>query len=301
MVSPDKSNGLWSPTDWSYEEAFSRNRGLVSSNEQQRLRESRVAIPGMGGVGGMHLMTLARMGIGKFRIADHDEFACGNFNRQFGAIIDNIGRKKADVLLESAKGVNPEAEIESMGGKITPENIDQFLDDVDFVVDALDFFAFDARRMLFREAAKRGIWVVTAGPIGFSTAWLAFDPNGMPFDTYFDMHDKMEPVDFFAAFVIGLTPRGTHGPYFDYSCVEASGRGPSVAAACRLAAGVVGSEAIKIILGRGKVRAAPYYQQFDAYRYILRRGWMPWGNRNPIQRLKRIYLRRYMLKLGYGQ
>lgn len=286
---------------WDYNEAFQRNRGLISPDEQTRLQNCRVAIPGMGGVGGLHLMTLSRMGIGKFRIADADKFAVGNFNRQFGATIENVGRAKAEVLAESAGGVNPEAEIETLNEFITHENIDSFLDGVDLVIDALDFFAFEARRMLFREAAKRGIWVLTAGPIGFSTAWLAFDPNGMTFDRYFDFREGMQPVDEFAAFVVGLTPRATHPPYFDYSFVEPSGRGPSVAAACRLAAGVVGIESIKILLGRGKVRAAPYYNQFDVYRYLFRRGWMPMGNRNPLQRLKRRILRGRMIQLGYIQ
>ena len=282
-------------------QAFSRNLGLISPEEQERLRHCRVAIPGMGGVGGMHLMTLARMGIGKFRIADPDKFESGNFNRQFGATIENIGRLKAEVLAESARGVNPESDIDVMNQFVTQDNVEQFLDGADLVVDALDFFAFDARRMLFREAARRGLWVITAGPIGFSTAWLAFDPKGITFDQYFDLTDGMAPVDLFAAFVVGLTPRSTHVPYFDYSYVDQSGQGPSVAAACRLAAGVVGVESIKILLGRGKVRAAPCYSQFDAYRCLLRKGWMPMGNRNPIQRFKRYVLRKRMIQLGYGQ
>ena len=287
--------------EWSYEQAFSRNLGLINPQEQQRLRQCRVAIPGMGGVGGMHLMTLARMGVGKFRIADADHFEAGNFNRQFGATIGNIGRPKAEVLAESAKGVNPEADLEFSNEFVTPGNVDHFLDGVDLVVDAVDFFAFEARRMLFREAARRGIWMLTAGPIGFSTAWLAFDPGGMSFDDYFDLRDGMAPVDQFAAFAIGLAPRSTHVPYFDFSYVDQSGRGPSVAAACGLAAGVVGAEAVKILLHRGHVRAAPCYAQFDAYRYLLRKGRMPMGNRNPLQRLKRHILRKRMLALGYGQ
>ena len=249
----------------------------------------------------MHLMTLARMGVGKFRIADADEFEAGNFNRQFGATLANLGRPKAEVLAESAKGVNPEAELEFLTEFVTAENVDRFLDGIDLLVDAVDFFAFESRRMLFREAARRGIWVVTAGPIGFSTAWLAFDPGGMTFDDFFDLRDGMDAVDQFAAFAIGLAPKSTHIPYFDFSCVDQSGRGPSVAAACRLAAGVVGAEAVKILLHRGHVRAAPCYAQFDAYRCLLRKGRIPMGNRNPLQRFKRHILRRRMLALGYGK
>ena len=284
---------------WNYDTAFSRNLGLIAPEEQARLRRSRVAIPGMGGVGGIHLITLARMGIGRFRIADADRFEVANFNHQFGASMPNVGRPKVEVMAEAVAGVNPSVEIDCCGDFIAAENVAAFLQDVDLVVDAVDFFAFETRRMLFREAAARGIWVITAGPIGFSTAWLAFDPAGMTFDEYFDFRDGMSAVDQFAAFTVGLAPRSTHLPYFDLSYVDSSGRGPSVAAACALAAGVVGAEAVRILLGHGGVRAAPRYAQFDAYRCLLRKGRIFLGNRNPIQRLKRRFLKKKMLELGY--
>lgn len=249
----------------------------------------------------MHLMTLTRMGIGKFRIADADEFEVKNFNRQFGASLENLGRQKGEVMAGLARAVNPELDIAVLAEFVTQANIDSFLSDVDLVVDSVDFFAFEARRLLFREAQRRGIWVLTAGPVGFSTAWLAFDPRGMTFDEYFDLKDGMENVDLFCAFALGLAPRSTHVPYFDFSYVEASGRGPSVSCACQLAAGVVGAEAAKILLGRGPVRAAPCYSQFDAYRYLLRKGRLRMGNRNPMQLLKRRIMRRKMLQLGYGR
>jgi molybdopterin/thiamine biosynthesis adenylyltransferase len=288
-------------SDWNYDEAFSRNLGLISPTEQSRLRDCRVAIPGMGGVGGNHLITLARLGVGKFRIADADSFEVKNFNRQFGSMVETLGCSKAEVLKGFAQGVNPELEIDALNEFVTSDNVDQFLDGVDLLIDSVDFFAFEARRMLFREARNRGIWVITAGPIGFSTAWLVFDPNGMSFDEYFDLRDGMEPVDMFCAFALGLAPRSTHLPYFDFSYVDASGRGPSVAAACSLASGVVGAEAIKILLRRGKVRAAPCYAQFDAHRCLLRKGRLWMGNRNPIQLLKRSIMRRKMIELGYGR
>jgi molybdopterin/thiamine biosynthesis adenylyltransferase len=289
------------PNGWNYAEAFSRNLGLISPSEQEKLRHCRIAIPGMGGVGGMHLMTLARMGIGKFRIADSDVFEVKNFNRQFGATIDNLGVEKAPVMANAAASVNPEIEIDTLTEFVTTDNIDAFLDGVDLVVDAVDFFAFDARRMIFREARKRGIWTITAGPVGFSTAWLIFDPNGMSFDEYFDLKDKMDAVDLLCAFGVGLCPRGTHYPYFDLSYLDSSGRGPSVAAACQLASGVVGVEAIKILLGRGGIRPAPYFAQFDAHRCLLRTGKLRFGNRGPLQRLKRYIIRKRMISLGYGK
>ncbi|WP_164103312.1 ThiF family adenylyltransferase [Candidatus Laterigemmans baculatus] len=286
---------------WNYEEAFSRNLGLISPSEQARLRNCRVAIPGMGGVGGLHLMTLVRMGIGKFRIADADQFSLGNFNRQFGSSVETIDEFKAEVLAAAARGVNPQLELDVRTSFVDVSNVDAFLEGVDLLVDAVDFFAFDARRMLFREARKRGIWAVTAGPIGFSTAWMTFSPQGMSFDDYFDLHDEMDSLERFIAFALGLAPLATHIPYFDFSYVDrASGRGPSVAAACCLAAGVVGAEAVKILLGRGTVRSAPHFHQFDAYRYLLKHGRLRWGNRGPIQKLKRRIMRRRLIQLGFS-
>jgi tRNA A37 threonylcarbamoyladenosine dehydratase len=70
------------PEQFDYSSAFSRNIGWVTADEQAKLRDSRVAIAGLGGVGGPHLLTLARLGVGKFNIADFDRFELQNFNRQ---------------------------------------------------------------------------------------------------------------------------------------------------------------------------------------------------------------------------
>jgi molybdopterin/thiamine biosynthesis adenylyltransferase len=282
---------------WSYEQAFCRNLGLLSAAEQERLRESRVAIAGLGGVGGVHLMTLARLGIGKFAIADPDVFETANFNRQAGASIAALGRAKVDVMAELARGVNPELEIRAWREAVTPENIDEFLRDVDLVVDGVDFFALDARRRLFAEARRRGVWAHTAGPIGFSAAWLSFDPGGMSFDAYFDLRDNQSALEQLIAFAVGLTPKATHLAYLDLSKVKPeAGVGPSSALACQLCSGVAAAEALKILLRRGVVRAAPYYFQFDAYRQKFCRGRLRAGNRHPWQRVKRRWLLRRFAK-----
>src|SRR5437879_10357941 len=92
---------------FSYEEAFGRNLGWVTAAEQQILRGKRVAIAGLGGVGGSHLLTLARLGIGAFHIADFDRFELANFNRQAGATMASLGRPKAETLAAMAREINP--------------------------------------------------------------------------------------------------------------------------------------------------------------------------------------------------
>ena len=146
---------------WSYEEAFKRNRGLITEEEQEKLRNSRVAIAGMGGVGGVHLVTLARLGIGKFTIADPDVFEVANFNRQYGATISNLGRNKAEAMAETALDINPELDLRVMPEAVDEANVDEFLEGADLFVDGLDFFAIEARRLVFRRAAERGIWAIT--------------------------------------------------------------------------------------------------------------------------------------------
>lgn len=273
---------------WSYETAFCRNEGLVARDEQQRLRNSHVAIVGMGGVGGVHLITLARLGIGQFTIADLDEFELANMNRQYGARIDTLGRRKVDVMADEVRRINPDVRLRVFDGGVGPENAGDFLDGVDLLVDGIDFFAIDIRRRLFREAAGRGIYAITAGPIGFSTAWLVFAPDGMSFDRYFDLKDEQSEAEQLIAFLVGLCPAALHRPYMDLSRVSVSEkRGPSAGLACELCAGVAAAESVKILLGRGRIRCAPAYSQFDAYRGILRQGRLHGGNRHPLQRLKR--------------
>ena len=128
-----------------YDKAFDRNIGWVTADEQRALRHKRIAIAGMGGVGGVHLLTLARMGIGAFNISDLDSFELANFNRQAGAAVSTLGRSKVEVMAEMARDVNPSLEIRSFPEGINESNIDAFLAGVDLFVDGFDFFVPDIR------------------------------------------------------------------------------------------------------------------------------------------------------------
>lgn len=285
---------------FSYEAAFVRHRGLFNAEEQKRLCASRVAIAGMGGVGGIHLVTLARLGIGAFNIADPDHFELANFNRQYGANVRSVGQRKVEVMAAEARAINPELRLRVFSEAITSRNVGDMLDGVDVVIDGIDFFSMDERRNLFREARRRGIWAVTAGPIGFSAAWLVFSPTGMSFDDYFDLNDNMDQADRLIAFLVGLAPRATQRAYVDLTQVDPrTGTGPSAGLACQLCSGVVAAEVAKILLRRSPIRPAPWYCQFDAYRQKLCKGRLRGGNRHPWQRVKRVILRRHLARMGW--
>ncbi len=282
---------------WSYEEAFARNIGLVTGEEQALLREACVAIAGMGGVGGIHAVTFARAGVGRFRIADPDTFEVANFNRQYGATTEFLGRNKADAMASVIREINPEAEIRVFSEGVSKENIAEFLEGADLFVDGVDFFAVGLRRWLFRVCHERGIWAITAGPVGFGVAWLVFSPHGMSAEEYFDFSSCGTYLEALIAFALGLAPRGLHLAYFDRDAVDVEqDRAPSFGGACQLCAGVAAIEGVKILVGRGRVWPAPYYQQFDGWTSRYVRGRLRFGNRGPLQRLKRAWALRQALQ-----
>ncbi|MDD2943845.1 MAG: ThiF family adenylyltransferase, partial [bacterium] len=229
---------------------------------------------------------LVRTGIGRFNIADLDEFELANTNRQYGASVPHLGCSKIDVMGEQAKSINPFLQINKFSSGINPGNVGEFLTDVDLVVDSIDAFEFDTRRLIFNEARRRGIPVVTAGPLGFSTALLVFDPAGaMGFDEYFNITDKDPAMQKLASFVVGLSPNLGFTKYM--APVNARKRkAASLGLACQLCAGAAAAEVVRILLKRGKVYSVPHYARFDPYTRRYYRGYMPLGNKNPWQRLK---------------
>jgi molybdopterin/thiamine biosynthesis adenylyltransferase/nitroreductase len=286
------------PSSFCYGEAFDRNLGWLTEWEQQALRCKRVAIAGMGGVGGIHLLTLARLGIGGFAIADFDTFDLANFNRQAGAAVSTLGRPKLDVMATMARDINPELRLRRFPEGVTIGVIDDFLDGADLFVDGFDFFALDIRSRVFARCAELGIPALTAAPIGMGAAWLAFVPGGMSFERYFRLKGHPE-TEQYLRFLVGLTPKGLHRRYLvDPSRIDLAARtGPSTVAACQLCAGVTAVAALKLLLRRGEVRPAPYHHHFDAYRGRLATSWLPRGNAGPLQRLKLAAGRRMMRRL----
>jgi len=270
---------------FNYQEAFSRNIGWLTVQEQQQLRQKKVAIAGLGGVGGVHLLTLCRLGVGKFHLADFDVFDLVNFNRQVGATIATLGHSKLETMARQARDINPELEIKEFPGGITAQNAGDFLNDVDIYIDGLDFFAFQARRLVFAACTERRIPAVTVAPLGMGAAMLNFQPRGMSFDDYFCFDDGSE-AEIPVRFLMGLAPARIQMTYLvDPSAIDLGNhKGPSTIMACQLCAGIAATETLKTLLKRGPIRAAPKGYHFDAYRNRLALTWRPGGNRNPLQR-----------------
>jgi nitroreductase len=272
---------------FSFKAAFDRNIGWLAEWEQQALRGKRVAIAGMGGVGGVHLLTLARLGIGAFHVADLDRFEVANFNRQIGATIETVGRPKAQVLAEMALAINPEIRIKRFDAGVAADNIDAFLSGADLFVDGFDFFVLEIRRKVFARCRELGIPALTAAPVGMGVGFLAFTPEGMAFEDYFRFEGQSE-LRQYVNFLLGIAPSAIHRNYLvDPSRMDfARRKAPSTVIGCQLCASVTAAAAVKLLLRRGVIKPAPYHHHYDAYlgKLVITR--LHWGNDGPLQRLK---------------
>lgn len=270
-----------------YSLAFSRNLGWVTPLEQLKLKKARVAIAGMGGVGGVHLLTLVRLGIGNFHIADFDTFEIQNFNRQVGADMTTVGKSKVEVLQERAVNINPELNLKVFNQGVNSSNLHEFLNGVDIYVDGLDVFVLEIRELLFKACADRGIIVITVAPIGMGAALISFDPKGMSFKDYFGLSGRSE-FEKYCRFILGFSPKFLHlKSLVDRSYANAhQKKAPSLPMGCELAAGVMGTEVLKHLLQRGERLTAPWSIHFDAASYRLKKSWIPFGCLNPWFQIK---------------
>ena len=118
---------------------FSRTELLLGKDAMEKLRGSRVAVFGIGGVGGYVCEALVRSGVGAFDLIDDDKVCLTNLNRQIIATRSTIGKYKTEVMKERMLDINPEVKVETHQCFFLPENADTFpFEEYDYVVDAVD-------------------------------------------------------------------------------------------------------------------------------------------------------------------
>ncbi len=141
-------------------DAFSRTALLLGQPAIKRLHASRVAVFGLGGVGSYVVEALARAGVGRFLLVDHDRISVSNLNRQILALHSTLGRLKTEVAAERVRDINPRAEVETRALFYLPETADAIdLAACDYVVDAVD--TVSAKVTLAVCAAEAGVPIVS--------------------------------------------------------------------------------------------------------------------------------------------
>lgn len=142
-------------------EQLSRTAKLIGKENIEQLTSARVAVFGVGGVGGFTVEALARSGIGHIELIDHDTVALSNLNRQIIATHDTIGRDKVDVMKERILSINPNADVVVHKCFFLPENKDDFdFSKYTYVVDAVD--TVTAKISIIEEAKKAGVPVISS-------------------------------------------------------------------------------------------------------------------------------------------
>jgi len=141
-------------------EQFSRTELLLGQEAMERLRSSRVAVFGIGGVGGYVVEALARVGIGHLDLIDHDKVSMSNINRQIIATHDTVGMDKVDVMKERILSIDPKARVDTYKCFYLPENADMFdFEKYSYVVDAID--TVTAKIELVLRAERAGVPIIS--------------------------------------------------------------------------------------------------------------------------------------------
>lgn len=155
-------------------EQFSRTELLLGSNGMEKLKNSRVAVFGIGGVGGHTAEALARSGVGALDLIDSDTVSITNINRQIIATLDKVGQYKTDVMKERIALINPEAQIIAHRKFFLPENSDEFVfSRYDYIVDAVD--TVSAKIELVMKAQAAGVPIICSMGAGNKLDPTAFE------------------------------------------------------------------------------------------------------------------------------
>ena len=155
------------------ETQFSRTQLLLGEEALDKLKNARVAVFGVGGVGGYVCEALVRSGIGAFDLIDSDEVCLSNLNRQIIATRSSVGRYKVDVMKERMLDINPDVDVRVYKCFFLPENADEFpFAEYDYVIDAVD--TVTAKIELVMKCQKENVPIISSMGAGNKIEASAF-------------------------------------------------------------------------------------------------------------------------------
>ena len=142
------------------ESAFCRTKILIGNEGLEKLKNAKVAVFGVGGVGSFVVEALARAGVGSFVLIDKDQVSLSNINRQLIATHKTIGKLKVNVAKERILSINPEAKVETFAEFFMPGNTNILNNSITYIVDAID--TVTAKIELVMQAQKLGVPIISS-------------------------------------------------------------------------------------------------------------------------------------------
>lgn len=201
---------------------YQRN-GILTTEEQQKVKQSSVAVIGCGGLGGYVIEMLARVGIGKLTVVDGDVFDESNMNRQLLCVMDSLGKSKAVIASERIKMIDPSIQVNAVCVFLNQNNATEIMNGHDIIIDALDSNL--SRRILFQACKEMSIPCI----YGAIAGWYGQVSTVFTEDTKFN------------DYLLGLKDKG----------IETDIGNPSFLPPCIASYQV--SQALKVLMGKGGV------------------------------------------------
>jgi molybdopterin-synthase adenylyltransferase len=241
-----------------YRERFLRSLGIVNDTQLQEIKNTSVAIGGLG-LGGSIFLNLVRMGFEKFNVADPDTYERTNINRQRMAKETTVGVRKDVALIKEAKEINPDVDIRSFPEGVNLKNVKQFLEGIDWVVDVVDVFAIPEKLALNEEAANRKLPLVSSGSIGFAASVVVFDKSTPTFAELTGMRSDLPYEENIRRFVKFITPEVPKYMQVQLDkALKKESHIPFVVPGVEIAAAICTTEIAKQILKLGEKVRAPW-------------------------------------------
>jgi len=231
-----------------YEEMVGRNIGVLTAEEQKRLKNTCIAVAGCGGMGGLSAEQLVRLGVGHVKIADFDNFCVHNLSRQCGSATSNVGQNKAEVLGRHFKDINPHLKLDIFRDGVTPENAEKFIEGAEAVIDGTDLSRLGSTIAMYSAAQKNNICIVNPNAIGFGVNVFVFGPRTVSLEKYLGLSSGIDPR-------MALTKLIPYIPsYIDPAMIRKIALGgaflPNIAMPQYFGTAIAISEAIMMVLGK---------------------------------------------------
>ena len=294
-----------------YEELFQRNFGIFEPEEQERIGNAKVVIIGCGGIGGAMAIVLARSGVGNFVLMEPEFYEPTNMNRQVTCFTDTIGINKAVSIKEAILKINPEAKVTLYEQGLKPAQIEEQIEPADVIVPAMDDWALSLTVFeVLRKLGKPAVMSYPVGALGRACTFLPDGPSaaeclampfGLPYDELKQYSDSPEARRILQYYV---TEGAWREEWFDRWC-EGELPHAQICTIVWITATLAAMEVLKLITGKWKLVAAPYYwhitpttariKKFGLARRLVsrlsRRKWiqqrLPWLTRR--KRLVRLF------------
>jgi molybdopterin/thiamine biosynthesis adenylyltransferase len=259
-----------------YKLITSRNLGLIDQADQEKIRNTKVALCGLGGIGSPTGEMLIRMGVGEFSLVDHGKFEPSNSNRQIYSFTDTDGKWKTEVTEEYFRKINPEVIVRKYNS-VNELNVKNILDNVDIVILAID--SLIPILLLSREAHLKKIPLIEAWAFAYGNVRVFTHETptleevyGLPTTSRqtneIDLDEQTKLLSK-SIFDSAATFPGLMDHYSEPAILKMKeeGTGTTLAPLVWFTSSLIAIEVTKWILNRGELALAPAFRGFDPFTF----------------------------------